>query len=283
MDLQISKLKHPKETFYGSLMLIIGGLIWAIIALAVLAPAAMGNFAAALVAAVYIGIIWFISYVGRAMLRAYMIGHYVMVGTNQFPHLDKMVEDLSHKAGLKKAPHAFVYNSSGVMNAMALTLVGRARYIWLTSALIDADSDDQVRFVIGHEIGHHVSGHLDQPGSLIKLPAKLVPFLGSAYSRACELSCDRIGAYLAGNISASRSALQMLACGSAKLNAQMNTAAFEEQERMVPSIAGWLLNALSYYPRHTRRVEALTHWYQALKAGNAAKTRAQADPVPQAV
>ena len=32
------------------------------------------------------------------MLRAYMIGHYVMVGTNQFPHLDKMVEDLSHKA-----------------------------------------------------------------------------------------------------------------------------------------------------------------------------------------
>ena len=53
------------------------------------------------------------------------------------------------------------------MNVMALTLVGRARYIWLTSALIDADSDDQVRFVIGQEIGHHVSSHLDQPGSLI--------------------------------------------------------------------------------------------------------------------
>jgi hypothetical protein len=36
-------------------------------------------------------------------------------------------------------PQTFVYNSSAVLNAMALRLVGRQRYIWRSSALLAAD------------------------------------------------------------------------------------------------------------------------------------------------
>lgn len=282
MDFRISKFRHPKEKFYGSIMLVVGTAVWALLALGIVATIFRTHIATAFVLALYIAIVWFASYVARALMRAYMIGHYVLVSEKQFPHLHQMVEAAGHKVGLKKTPHAFVYNSSGVMNAMALTLVGRARYVWLTSALIDADNDEQVRFVIGHEMGHHVAGHLDEPGSFLKLPAYFVPFLGPAYSRARELTCDRVGAFVCGNLGTSQSALQMLASGSAKLNAQMNVAAFRDQERMVPKFAGWVLNIFSFYPRLTKRVDALGTWTEELKANTGAVVRTRIEPALQA-
>lgn len=267
MDFKISKVRHSKEKLYGTVMLVIGILIWAIAAIAVLAVAMLQSLAIVFMVALYVAIFWFIGFVGRALVRAYMMGHYVMVSEQQFPHIHAMVQDGTKALGLKEAPQAFVYNSSGVMNAMALTLVGRTRYIWLTSQLIDADSDEQVKFVIGHELGHHVAGHLNTLPGILRLPAYIVPFLGQAYSRGRELTCDRVGLIVCRNLQASRTALQMLACGSAKLNAQMNPAAFEAQERMVPSIAGFFLHIFSLYPRLTRRVEAVSQFALQLSAG----------------
>ncbi len=259
MDFKVSKVRHPKEKFYGSVILVSGIIGWLIAAGAILF-AAQKNPAVLVMVLIYIGGFWFAGYIVRALLRAHMMGHYVMVSEQQFPHLHKMVEDGARLLGLNEARQCFVYNSSGVMNAMALRLVGRTRYIWLTSQLIDADDEDQVKFVIGHELGHHVAGHLNTISVLLHLPGHLVPFLGQAYSRARELTCDRIGLVVSGDLRASRTALQMLACGSARLNAQMNPAAFEAQERMVPSTAGFILHIFSHYPRLTRRVKALGEW-----------------------
>ncbi len=261
MGFKISSFRHPKEKLYGSLMLAVGMIVWLVIAAIVVAGMLSGSFWHVVLIVFYGFLIWFAAFVAKALTRAYMFGHFVKVGPQQFPHLYKMVEEGARAVGLKEAPVTFVYNSSGVMNAMALRLVGRHRYVWLTSALIDADSDEQVRFVVGHELGHHVAGHLDEPGSFLRLPAHFVPFLGAAYSRARELTCDRVGAWLARDQAASRTALQMLACGSAKLNGQMNADAFQRQEVEVPSIAGFILHIFSHYPRLTRRVEAITEWY----------------------
>lgn len=273
MNFQMSKVRHSKEKVYGSLSLLVGTLVWLGLAGFIVYAAMTESIALLFVALFYILIIWFFSYVARALVRAYMMGHYVMISETQFPHLHKMVVDGARALGLKEAPTAFVYNSHGVMNAMALTLVGRTRYIWLTSTLIDADDEEQVKFVIGHELGHHVAGHLDEPWSFLRLPGLIVPFLGQAYSRARELTCDRVGLVVSGNLKASHTALQMLACGSAKLNAQMNPAAFEAQDKMVPSIAGFFLTIFSLYPRHTRRVAALSDWRNAVGGVSEATAR----------
>ena len=134
-----------------------------------------------------------------------------------------MVVEGAAAVNLPEVPKTFVFNSGGLINAFALRLIG-GRYVWLTSALIDADTDAQVRFVIGHELGHHAAGHIDWRRSLLRFPGYVVPFLGAAYLRSREYTCDRVGAYLAQDLDAARSALQVLACGSIRLNPVMNPA-----------------------------------------------------------
>lgn len=267
MHFEISKIRHPREKFYGNLMLVIGTLIWS--------PLVLSSFFALyekiefiFAVALLVGIFWFISFVCRALVRAHMIGNYVMVSEQQFAHLHKMVQEGAETLGLQKAPTTFVYNSSGVMNAFALKLVGRTRYIWLTSQLIDANDNEQVKFVIGHELGHHIAGHLNTILRLLRAPAYLIPFLGQAYSRSRELTCDRIGFIVSRNLQASLCALQMLACGSAKLNAEMNPTAFHAQEKIVPPIAGFFLHILSPYPRLTQRVDAVSRFAQLAFGGS---------------
>jgi Zn-dependent protease with chaperone function len=260
MEIDINSLRHGKEKFYGFIMMVVGCAVWVIALFLIVNSIVNGYIAQIAPIILYVILLWIVSYIAPALLRAYMFGHYVLIGPNQFPDLHRMVVEGAAAVRLDTPPMAFVYNSHGVMNAMALRLIGRSRYIWLTSALIDADNDEQVRFVIGHELGHHAAGHLDTLPSLLKLPGHFIPLLGAAYSRGRELTCDRIGLAVSGNLDASRTALQMLACGSAKLNATMNAQAFQAQEKMVPHLAGWLLHILSHYPRLTRRTEALAEW-----------------------
>lgn len=62
----------------------------------------------------------------------------------------------------------------------------------------------------------------------------------------------------------------MLACGSARLSAQMNADAFQNQEEMVPGIAGFFLKIVSHHPRHTGLVEAVTQWHRSQQGAGAA-------------
>lgn len=255
----VKRLRHDNEKLSGTLMLGFGLFFWVVIGGAVAVSLASQPLVLLPLA---LEILLFVAIVGiaRLLLRAHVYGHYVMISPEQFPHLHEMIAEGAREIGLKQAPMAFVFNSSGVMNAMALKLIGR-RQIWITSAILDCTDDAQIRFVIGHELAHHAAGHLDFWRNLLKFPGHFVPFLGPAYSRARELTCDRIGCWLAHDLAASKSALQMLACGSAKLNAAMNPAAFQAQEAMVPPIAGFFLAIFSHYPRLTQRVAEVSTFY----------------------
>lgn len=257
MSITINSLRHKSEKRYQILMIVLGLILWALVAYWVSnawnAPK-MGRFVKLYVAyGVAVAVfVWLAS----AAYRALAFGNMILVGPRQFPELHQMVVDSAREIGLSKPPTTFIYNSNGIFNAFARRLLG-GRYVFLTSALVDANNDAQVRFVIGHEIGHHAAGHLNPLLNLLKLPAFGIPFLGKAYSRSREYTCDSIGAYLSKDLHASRTALQMLGCGCRRLNAQMNCEAFMEQENMVPPIFGFLTEISRTHPRLTRRVAAI--------------------------
>ena len=84
---------------------------------------------------------------------------------------------------------------NGILNAFAAKVFGR-NYVILNSDILATafkEGMPAVSFVIGHELGHHKRNHLSFFKTFGLLPARMIPFLGSAYSRACEYTCDAIG------------------------------------------------------------------------------------------
>lgn len=192
-------------------------------------------------------------FVAALLFRANTMGNMILISEEQFPHLHKMVIEGSRKLGLDTTPEAFLYNSNGIFNAFAQKVFGR-KYLLLSSSLVDAVTDEQVKFVIGHELGHHAAGHLNSFGFWLRLPALIVPFLFKAYSRQREYTCDKIGYYLSRDVENSCTAIQMLGCGCQKLNGKMNLFAFIKQEDLVPSTSGFVAELFRTHPRLTRRV-----------------------------
>src|SRR6202048_3338587 len=81
--------------------------------------------------------------------------------------------------------------SHGILNAFATKLLSR-KFVIINSALADACTDPrQLDFVVGHELGHLAAGHL--AWNALLLPFHLVPWLGTAYSRARGYTRDRAG------------------------------------------------------------------------------------------
>ena len=257
MSKTVNALRSKNENIYKYMMIGSGVVLWPLIVVGVLA--AMGNPQVAPIISVYVfyGLaIWAFIFLSGIAYRATAFGNKILLGPQQFPELYAMVVAGSQDIGLPQPPKTFLYNSNGLFNAFARRILG-GRFVFLTSALVDADSDAQVRFVIGHELGHHAAGHLNPWINTLKWPGHLVPFLARAHSRSREYTCDNIGAYLSNDFAASRSSLQMLGCGCRRLNQTMNCEAFMSQEAMVPPIFGFLTEIFRTHPRLTRRVTAI--------------------------
>jgi len=247
--------KTSKETSYNFILCTVGSLIYAgfIYFLFSVEKEILMSILPLMLYVVLFGIFYLIS---ALLFRANAMGNMTLINEEQFPHLHQIVIDGSKKLGLESAPEAFLYNANGIFNAFARQTFGR-RYLLLTSSLVDAVSDEQIKFVIGHELGHHAAGHLEFIGFWLRFPARIVPFLHKAYSRQCEYTCDKIGYFISRDVDNSCTAIQMLGCGCQKLNGKMNLFAFEKQENLVPSTSGFIAELFRSHPRLTRRVIAL--------------------------
>lgn len=264
-----NQLRIGNEKIYGAVTLLAGAALWVLAAWELWAGLASDSATTRNVTMVYlfyaIAIALFV-FISRVLYRASAFGNMILLGPHQFPELYAMVVAGANALGMDEPPKTFLYNSNGLFNAFARRLFG-GRYVFLTSALVDATSDEQVRFVIGHELGHHAAGHLNPWKNILRLPSLAIPFLYPAYSRAREYTCDRIGAHLSNDLGASTSSLQMLGCGCRRLNGAMNQTAFLEQEALVPPISGFFNEALRSHPRLTRRVTAIIREFSGQPVG----------------
>ena len=195
-------------------------------------------------------------------------GSAVKLGPEQFPELHARVVELGRRAGLERLPDAYLMQAGGSLNALATKLFS-GRMIVLYSDLLDACGDDEAArdMVIGHELGHLKCGHLDW--MILKAPGTLVPFLGAAYSRACEYTCDRWGAALCGDAAGAARGLAVLAAGG-RHGPRVNLRAWVAQQDDLDT--GWMTIGrwLGGYPPLSARVQAIQ---PALAAGPSVAVR----------
>jgi Zn-dependent protease with chaperone function len=122
-------------------------------------------------------------------------GNAVRVSERQFPQLYRLAAAHSKRLGVKQVPSVYVMESGGLLNAFATRFLGRDFVIMYSDVLELAleQGEAAVGFIMGHELAHVWRGHLKH--RWLTTPGKLFPYLGAAYSRACEYTCDRLGAY----------------------------------------------------------------------------------------
>jgi Zn-dependent protease with chaperone function len=245
--LDINKFRHPKEKRYFMIAAIVGGLAWASIIL--------GTVGVALIGIAMLGVpLW----LAQQFFKAEIYGHAVRVSEKQYPDLNRMVQQCAKELGMADVPDVFVTSGQGSLNALAIKFIGK-QYVILYAELVDLllsrKQVAELRMIVGHELAHHAAGHTDWKKGLLMMPAMYLPYIGGAYSRACELTADRIGAALVKDLDASKRALVALAAGTTTL--QTNVAAFASQETEIPRFFGYINELYATHPRMTRRVGAL--------------------------
>ncbi len=252
---------HPKERSLKPLVFTVSGLAWAVVVCSL-----VGLFYGLL-------LIPFVL-MGHAYFLGHVRGQGVRVSDRQLPELYARITRLSTKLGLAKAPDVYVLQAGGVLNAFATKLFSR-EYIILYSDLIDScNTDEELDFVIAHELGHHAAGHLRT--HLFLLPSRLIPLLGPAYSRACEYTCDRAGLFAVEQLEPSRRALAVLAAGKSS-SQKMDLAEFENQQLAASEFWPAVAEVGSSHPYLPKRIAELSRW-QAQTQGGAAPMVAPGRP-----
>lgn len=152
-------------------------------------------------------------YVAHALMIAYIKGHAIKLSENQFPAIYARVVNAAQSLGLPTTPEVYIMQAGGALNAFATKLTGR-NFVVIYSDLLEACGEEgkELDMIIGHEVGHLALGHLKWLWFL--MPARVVPLLGAAYSRACEYSCDLCGLTMAGDLLTASRGLAVLAAGS---------------------------------------------------------------------
>lgn len=202
--------------------------------------------------ALLIGVFLGLSHVG---FIAYIRGSAVRLSPEQLPELHARVTSLARRLGLRVQPEAYLMQAGGSLNALATKFL-RSHMLVLFSDLLDACGDnEQARdMIIGHELGHIRAGHLRWTWFLF--PGFLVPFLGMAYSRAREYTCDRYGAAVCGDLRQGLVGLGILAAGGVQ-GRRLNLRALANQTENLNT--GWMTIGkwLSTHPQLSERIGAL--------------------------
>jgi Zn-dependent protease with chaperone function len=129
----------------------------------------------------------------------------IRVGPKQYPRIEALRQDCASILDVDPVPELFVSRTPDV-NAMTIGM--DAPFIVLTSGLVELMDTDSLRWVIGHEMGHALSGHAVYRTMLLRLLGMInnVSWMPMGYwglraiiaalmewYRKAELSCDRAG------------------------------------------------------------------------------------------
>lgn len=228
--------------------------------------------------------------VSERRLRLMRLASAVRTSDTQFRMLHDMGRDAAYILDLPRIPEIYVQQDPAV-NAMAIGFDDP--FIVVTTGLLDLLDEEELRFVVGHETAHILSGHAVYRTMLLILTrlATRVAWIPLGYIglraivagleewfRKSELSCDRGGLLCGQDPEAGLRALMKLA-GGTRLH-EMNIEAFLEQAREYDTagdVRDGLLKVLNLlgttHPFAVVRVAELDRWrrsgaYESILAGD---------------
>lgn len=245
--------RYPSETpiFYLTLLLVLVALVLTAIPTFCLTP---------LLALGFIAISYFMS---KSHHRQLLHSAYLITPQNA-PQVYAQAQSCVNR--LRPGPVEFYIVPERVLNAYTFGL-SQPNVVVLYSPMLEVMDADELRFVIGHELGHVALKHTwlntllgGMGGVPVSFAAAVVlTLLFRWWNRACEYSADRAGLLACGNLTKSISALAQLAVGDINTQAELARALrLIEQEES--SAAGEVTELLSSHPLILKRINELRKW-----------------------
>ena len=217
-----------------------------------------------------------VSFFGERGIRLLFQANAVRVGPSQFPKLHMLMTEVTTTMDWPERPELYV-SQTPFVNAGAVGV--DHPFIVLNSGACKLLDDDEMRVLLGHELGHVMSGHAlyrTVAILILTLGFRNLPFLAGLailpiklalleWYRKSELSADRAGLLAAQDPRmAMRVFLKLAGGGDAQ---ETNVDAFMEQAREYEKSGGPLdtiykvLNILAVtHPFHTLRAGELQRW-----------------------
>lgn len=269
--------RHPSEA----------GLFWlsmiVVVPICLLAIAAVfASFGVALIAVVFILLsVWF----ACRIAGAWYLGNCIKVSEENFSDIHRAITECQERFGYRGRIDAYVYEQ-GSYNALLLPLL-RRKFILINSDVVaNAESDNEVRWIVARFIGALASKHYRFAWLQVVISSieKIAIFnlLLYPYERAVAKSGDQLGLLaIDGDVESAVRAMQKVMVGGA-LGGRVNLSGVLRQDAATHgSFFAWLAKCLSPFPHNTARVVNLLRYageryplrVQALLAKEDAETR----------
>ncbi|MGE3512162.1 MAG: TIR domain-containing protein [Vicinamibacterales bacterium] len=224
-ELDIEALREPGERLYLGVIVAFNVLVFLALAGMLFAAPEM-----AIVVVVVAAFIALANWVSIKLMFAYIDGHGIRVGPQQYPQIYEVVRDAA--ASLKvPVPTIVVLAGAGLVEILVAKWFTRRGLIIVTSdlmdALIESGTSRELMMLVGRQLGHIKAGHFrhwvfkDVIGACTFLIHK-------AYWRRCHLTADRVGMMVAGDYYAAEQGLLVITVGP-KLAAHTNIDEVEVQ------------------------------------------------------
>jgi len=247
---------HSKEKIYFTIKSVISVIIYALIfykILDILVNDDINTGPSTYVFIMYAIIIIVWLFFSAGIMAGHIQGNGISISRKQFPEIYSLIEKHCDELDME-VPPVYMIQNGGVLNAFATRFVGR-NYVVIYSDIFDLAHEEgmnELSFIIAHELGHVKRKHVLK--RLLLFPSFIIPFLGSAYSRACEFTCDNIGNALSPN--GSKNGLMILAAGKRsfnKVNMEQYLASAEDET----GFWKWFSEKVSSHPNLPNRIENL--------------------------
>jgi Zn-dependent protease with chaperone function len=161
----------------------------------------------------------------------------------------------------------YLSSASPILNAYTFGL-SDPKVVVLYSGLLQVMDEDELRFIIGHEMGHVALGHTwlnSLVGGMAGIPSSSIAsvILRMAFlwwNRACELSADRAGLLACGRIDKATSALIKLVAGPTGLTPAGLEAAYRQIDAEDDTPWGAVGETFQSHPMLIRRIQELRQY-----------------------
>lgn len=201
----------------------------------------------------------------KAWSQSDILGQSVRVSPRQFPHIYDLTAECAEKLHIP-VPTVYIYQNFGSINAATFG-TNTDSFILMNSATVDRLSEQELKFVIGHECGHIQNSHVtymtalhfltNMGGMFVKWISAPATLALRGWQRRAEITCDRAGLLCIGDLDTAVSTMVRLAVGSRELAESIDIDSYLDQLKDIRKGLGRVSELLHSHPYLPKRVKAL--------------------------